>query len=317
MSVPIAFLGLAHVHAHDHLDLIRRRGDLELVAVCPAGDGLVAEVATDLLVDDPAVAADMADLVVVDSPIDRHLELTRLVAEIGRPVFVEKPIGPSLAAAERLAVVVRGADVGFGTGFYFRELPALRRLRRLFREGELGELRSVEGSLGHDGLAQGVFTGAAAWRVDRDRAGVGALGDLGSHLLDWLLWLRPEKSLAVEACRVTRDPDVEVEVAGEVELLWDDGVPAHLGASWTERPGGFRLVLTGTEGTAAVSGGRLTVTGANPSGFKGPDPAAEDALEGFIDSLSGTRDPEAPTLAGSLEVARLLDAAYGAATHAE
>jgi predicted dehydrogenase len=155
-----------------------------------------------------------------------------------------------------------------------------------------------------------VFAGETAWMLDADQAGVGAFGDLGTHLLDTLRWLRPDAALTAQSAYLTTEADQALEVAGTAELTWGEAVPCTVGASWISTPGGLSIRLEGTDATALVEGGSLTVTGADPFSCEWTPPDARDALRAFIAGLRGDLAADLPTTADAITVAELVDAVY-------
>jgi predicted dehydrogenase len=305
----VAVLGLAHVHVPDHLDVVETTPGLRLTAVWD-GTGLHRSRFPELARDGVRVALDDADLAIVDTPTADHEAVVAAVVERGIPLFVEKPLGRDAAEARRIAAMIDAAGMPFATGFFLRCLPALHGVRDLVRDGRLGDLIRVDAGFTHDGLRSGAFAGETAWMLDADQAGVGAFGDLGTHLLDALRWLRPNAALTVRGARRTTATDQALEVAGTAELTWGEAVPCTVGASWISGPGGLSIRLEGTDATALVDGGRLTVTGPEPLRREGTPPDARDALRAFVAGLRGDPAADLPTTADSIAVAELVDEVY-------
>src|SRR5690606_8110375 len=139
-----------------------------------------------------------------------------------------------------LADRIAAAGVPVHTAMFLRCAPALRRVRELLEQGALGALTAVHARFAHPGLEDGAFSGAAAWMLERRHGGGGAFADLGVHLVDLLLWLRPGEPLAVRGAHLVRRPGVQGDAGGAALLAWGR-VPAVLHAGWTSRPGGFGL----------------------------------------------------------------------------
>ena len=82
-------------------------------------------------------------------------------------------------------------------GFNYRRVPALVLARQLVAEGRLGQLRHVRGAYLQDWLVDPAVP--LAWRMRRERAGSGALGDIGAHVIDLAQYLTGEKVSALSA----------------------------------------------------------------------------------------------------------------------
>src|SRR6202040_1953795 len=91
----------------------------------------------------------------------------------------------TLAEAEAMAAAAaRAASRGVRamTGFNYRRVPAMALARQLVTDGRIGQIRHVRASYLQDWLVDPSFP--LTWRLQRERAGSGALGDLGAHLVD-------------------------------------------------------------------------------------------------------------------------------------
>ena len=187
--IGFGWMGRAHTTAYarvpHHVDgAVRPR----LVMVADGVPGRSAEAAErfgfesatldwrDLLTD-PRVEA-----VSVTAPNFLHLELGRAVAEAGRHLWIEKPVGLSLADAEGVADAVAKAAVTGVVGFNYRHAPAVEKARRLVANGAIGEITHCRVRLFSDYAAHP--DGALTWRYERGGGGNGVLGDLASHGVD-------------------------------------------------------------------------------------------------------------------------------------
>jgi predicted dehydrogenase len=120
-------------------------------------------------------------------PNHLHEEPTIAALEAGIPVLCEKPLAPTLDAAERMAEAAANAAVPTACAFNYRFLPAIQYARTLIEDGEIGEIRHVRGRYLQDWLVDPEELWS--WRNDAALAGSGALGDLGSHTLDLVQFL--------------------------------------------------------------------------------------------------------------------------------
>ena len=133
---------------------------------------------------------DDIDIVDICTPGHLHAELAIAALEAGKHVIVEKPLANSVAEAELMAAAAaaaRARGVQSMVGFNYRRLPALALARRFIAEGRLGEVRQVRLSYLQDWLADA--NAPMSWRLRRETAGSGAIGDLASHAVDQVLFL--------------------------------------------------------------------------------------------------------------------------------
>ncbi|MBC9734379.1 Gfo/Idh/MocA family protein [Nocardioides marmotae] len=128
---------------------------------------------------------DDVDLVDVCTPGDTHAEIAVAALEAGKHVLCEKPLANTVAEAEQMvAAAERAAAHGVRAmvGFTYRRVPAVALARRLVEQGRIGEVRHVRAQYLQDWIADP--EAPLSWRLDRERAGSGALGDIGAHIID-------------------------------------------------------------------------------------------------------------------------------------
>ncbi|MFE7930935.1 Gfo/Idh/MocA family protein [Streptomyces sp. NPDC057456] len=126
---------------------------------------------------DPRVRA-----VSITAPNFLHREIGVAMAEAGKHIWIEKPVGLSPSDARAVADAVAKAGVQGTVGFNYRNAPAVERARDLIAAGELGTVTHVRVRLFSDYAAHP--DGALTWRYERERGGSGVLGDLASHGVD-------------------------------------------------------------------------------------------------------------------------------------
>ncbi|AXG82999.1 Gfo/Idh/MocA family protein [Streptomyces paludis] len=146
------------------------------------------------------------DVQVVDvcTPGDSHAEIAIAALEAGKHVLCEKPLANSVAEAEamvRAAEAARTRGQLAMVGFNYRRVPAVSYARKLIEAGRLGALRHVRVTYLQDWLADP--EAPLTWRLDRERAGSGALGDLGAHIVDLAQFLAGEPIAGVSALSET------------------------------------------------------------------------------------------------------------------
>ena len=150
------------------------------------------------------VARDDVDVVDVCTPGDTHAEIAVAALEAGKHVLCEKPLANSVAEAEAMAKAAKAArarGVRSMVGFTYRRVPAIKLARNLVADGKLGEVRHVRAQYLQDWLIDP--QAPLSWRLDKTRAGSGALGDIGAHIIDLTQYITGERIVGVSAIMET------------------------------------------------------------------------------------------------------------------
>ncbi|UVJ41503.1 Gfo/Idh/MocA family protein [Arthrobacter sp. CJ23] len=191
-----AFMGKAHsnawrnvasffdVPAFEQKVLVGR--DAGQVAASAARYGW-AEYATDWR---SVLERDDIHIVDICAPGWMHAEIAVAALAAGKHVLVEKPLANTLAEAEAMTAAARSArkyGVQSMIGFNYRRVPALALARELIAEGRLGTVRHIRAAYLQDWLSD--EESPMTWRLNKETAGSGALGDIASHAIDQVLFL--------------------------------------------------------------------------------------------------------------------------------
>ncbi|MGI5135821.1 Gfo/Idh/MocA family protein [Streptomyces sp. CA-106110] len=134
---------------------------------------------------DPRVGA-----VSIAAPNFLHREIGVAMAEAGKHIWIEKPVGLTADDARAVADAVAKAGVQGAVGFNYRNAPAVAAARDLIASGDIGAVTHVRIRLFSDYAAHP--EGALTWRYERERGGSGVLGDLASHGVDLARFLLGE-----------------------------------------------------------------------------------------------------------------------------
>ncbi|MGW4733763.1 Gfo/Idh/MocA family protein [Streptomyces shenzhenensis] len=209
--VGYAFMGAAHSQGWRTVgrvfDLPRRP---VLAAIC-GRDGAAVRAAADrhgwaaAETDWRAlIARDDVDLVDICTPGDSHAEIALAALAAGKHVLCEKPLANTVAEATAMTRAAEEAEARGQVamvGFNYRRLPATALARRMVAEGRIGTLRHVRVSYLQDWLVdpQSPLT----WRLRKEQAGSGSLGDLGAHIVDLAQYLAGERLAGVSALTET------------------------------------------------------------------------------------------------------------------
>ncbi|WP_241153835.1 Gfo/Idh/MocA family protein [Nocardioides pantholopis] len=221
-----AFMGAAHSQAWRSAP---RFFDLPLdpvmALVCGRDAGRAADAATRLgwAASESdwrrAVTREDIDLVDICTPGDSHAEIAVAALEAGKHVLCEKPLANTVAEAEEMAAAAeRAAAHGVRTmvGFTYRRVPAVALARQLVAAGRIGELRHVRAQYLQDWIADP--EAPLTWRLDKERAGSGALGDIGAHVIDLAQHIAGDRILEVSGQLDTFVKERPLLAAGGVGL---------------------------------------------------------------------------------------------------
>lgn len=206
---------------------------------------------------------DDVDILDICTPGHLHAELALAALAAGKHVLVEKPLANTVLESEQMvaaAATARAAGVQSMVGFNYRRVPALALARSLIHQGRIGTVRQVRLSYLQDWLADA--DAPMTWRLRKEAAGSGALGDLGSHAVDQLRFLLGEPVSAVSGTLRTfvgeRDgpggPErVTVDDAAWATLHTPSGVAASLEVSRmaTGRKNALQIEVYGSCGSIA------------------------------------------------------------------
>ena len=276
--VGYAFMGRAHSLAWN---TVGRVFDLplrpRLAAIC-GRDKAAAEAAAGRLGWAAAetdwralIARDDVQLVDIAAPGDLHAPIAIAALAAGKHVLCEKPLANTLAEAEAMRAAAddaypRGARAM--VGFNYRRVPALALARRLVEQGRIGRLRHFRAVYLQDWLADA--DAPMTWRMRAERAGSGALGDLGAHVVDLARYLTGDELTGVCALSETfvrERPLADGPGSGTVTVddavlftgRLDSGALASFEVTRyaTGRKNGLRVELNGSAGSLAFDLERL------------------------------------------------------------
>jgi len=136
------------------------------------------------LIADPDVNA-----IYVATPPDAHEDYTRLAAQVGKPVYVEKPMARTYDECKRMVHLCRQGGSKLFVAYYRRSLPRFLKVKELLENRAIGHVRMVNVRLYQPTEKADHDPAKLPWRVIPDIAGAGKFLDLASHTLDLLDFL--------------------------------------------------------------------------------------------------------------------------------
>lgn len=134
------------------------------------------------VIEDPEI-----DIVDISTPNDSHAEIALAAAEAGKHIFCEKPIARTSEEAKKMLDAVEEAGVKNMLAFNYRRTPAVALAKKFIDEGAIGKILNFRGTYLQDWSADPASP--LSWRFQKKIAGSGALGDIGTHVIDMARYL--------------------------------------------------------------------------------------------------------------------------------
>ena len=174
------------------------------------------------------------DAVDIMLPHDLHEQFTIEALGAGRHVLLEKPIAPTLEAADRILAAAEQAGTVFMVGENTQYWPEVVKAQQLINDGAIGDIITARACLA-DILHQHWYTGDNPWRYDKQRVGGGVVIDGGSH------WIRPLRMWLGEIDQVIAVLDypvkhVQGETLARALLRFESGIVAGFDAMTLDSP---------------------------------------------------------------------------------
>jgi len=263
------FMGKAHSNAYKTLAYMTWPPPLmpQLVSIAGRNAEAVAGAArrygfTDSVTDWRSIIADDRVGVFDNSgPNNFHSEPTIAAAEAGKHVICEKPLGRTADESYETWKRVDATGVKAMVAFNYRFVPAVRLARMIIESGELGEIFHFRGSYLQEWIIDADFP--MVWRLDKDVAGSGALGDLGAHVIDLARYLVGEiDAVSAHTRTFVKDREgqaVTVDDAVESVVDFSNGAVGTIEATRfaSGRKNGLTFEINGSKGSLSFDIERL------------------------------------------------------------
>ncbi|MFB3881495.1 MAG: Gfo/Idh/MocA family protein [Armatimonadota bacterium] len=259
--IKVGVIGLGRSGWELHAEPLSRMSGYQVVAVCEQAQQRLEELASKLGArpyrDPEGMIADAeVELVVVAVPGSLHTPLTVAALNAGKHVVVEKPMANTLAEAEQMLAAAEAAGRTL-TVFHNRRWDRdYQLLKALVRQGELGELLTLDSRVmtyGPEWTSYGVSYFNPTWRIQAAFGG-GFLADWGPHLVEQCLDLIGEWPLRVTCQLRSHLWAKEVEDYFNVRLEMPSGLLVTLEGSNNARLPLPRWFVVGTQGTLVADG---------------------------------------------------------------
>ncbi len=245
----IGIIGCGRIAREGHLPYLKTNKNAEVVAVVDISEKNRAEVCRKF--DIPAEFADAVEMmesaqpdgVLICTPNWVHRELTLAAAARGINVFCEKPMAVSAAEAQEMVEACAAAGVTLQMGMVKRFDRGINTIKKMAASGDLGNVSqinttsiSIAPSL--DGpLYETIFRWAESlgvnmkeklglWRMSDTRTGGGQLLEMGTHLMDLVLYFAGEKPSEWGGHISVKRSDMVFEDQGAVTMKFPSGIIA-------------------------------------------------------------------------------------------
>jgi predicted dehydrogenase len=191
-TIRVGIVGGGGIARHYHLPSYARFDEVRVVAaadVSPAAlQALKEEHGLERLYKDYREMLDREalDLISVCTSNDMHHPVVMAAIERGLHIYCEKPLALTHAEAQEMTEAAEAAGIRTGVNFSHRRTPASRLAQEIIASGALGAIHYASAIYAAGGAAYAQRPGT--WRNVREKAGFGGLGDMGSHVLDMMMW---------------------------------------------------------------------------------------------------------------------------------
>jgi len=198
----------------------------------------------DAIRDNPEI-----DVVYVITPPATHPDFSVRAANLGKHVFSEKPMAPTVSDCQRMIDVCRKNHRSLGVGYRCHFENHNLRAIQACRSGELGKITSITSDHGFN-------IGHGQWRTEKALAGGGSMMDIGIYSLNALRYLSGGEPKEVVAT-ITNPPDddrfKDVEDTVDFSLVFPSGLVGHgtSGYSWQQGKNQYKVV--GEKGTLVAN----------------------------------------------------------------
>jgi len=188
------FMGKAHSNAYRALPMFFPKSiQPKMKAICGRNEEAVSEAAKQFGWEEyttdwkDLLKRDDIDLIDINAPSNVHKEIAIEAAKAGKHLYCEKPLAFTLKDSREMLQAAEKAGVKHMVGFNYRFTPAVILAKKLIEEGRLGEIYHYRAWFLQDWITDPDYP--LVWRLQKEIAGSGALGDLGAHLIDMAHYL--------------------------------------------------------------------------------------------------------------------------------
>jgi UDP-N-acetylglucosamine 3-dehydrogenase len=234
----VGVIGCGSIAQHRHLPEYKSNKTVELIAVCDINEERAKTVAERYDVKaytnyEELLSSGSVDAVSVCTPNYLHAPISIAALNAGIHVLCEKPMATSKEEAEAMIAASKESGKKLMIGHNQRFVPSHQKARQLIQSGEIGKIYSFRTAFGHGGPEGWSVEGKEGWFFQKEKAFVGAMGDLGIHKADLIRYVLGEEITEVGSFVETSAKDfADVDDNAVCVLKTESGIIGTLAASW-------------------------------------------------------------------------------------
>ena len=195
------------------------------------------------------LADDTIDAIINTTPNNIHLETTRQAANVGKHVFLDKPIANSVGEGMEIAKICREANIKLSIGFQRRRENQFRWVHEEIKAGRFGKIVQAEANISRDRLGQ--FE-ADHWRYTAEGMPGGVMLQIGPHYVDVMeMLMGPIMEVSGMLSQLVLPGD-NPDVAGLV-MKHENGAISTLNAGYASAGENYVMNIYGKEASALYS----------------------------------------------------------------
>lgn len=237
-KLKVAVIGCGSIARHRHLIEYAANPDVEIAAVCDIVKERAEEIAGEYQAKAYTSYEELLDKEDVDAvsvclPNYLHAAVSIAALNAGKHVLCEKPMATSRVEAEDMIKAAEENGKKLMIGHNQRFVPSHQKAKQLIENGEIGKIYSFRTAFGHGGPEGWSIDGRDSWFFEKEKAFIGAMGDLGVHKADLMRYLLGEEFSEVAAfVETSAKGETDVDDNAALVLKSESGIIGTLAASW-------------------------------------------------------------------------------------
>lgn len=238
-QLKIGVIGCGSIAQHRHLPEYAANANVKIVAVCDINEERAKKIAEKYGAAaytsyEELVKSGTVDAVSVCTPNYLHAPISIAALEAGLHVLCEKPMAISQKEAEDMIAAANASGKKLMIAHNQRFVASHQKAKQLIESGEIGKIYSFRTAFGHPGPEKWSVDGKESWFFQKEKAFIGAMGDLGVHKTDMLRYVLGEEITEVGAFVETSAKSfADVDDTAVCVLKTESGIIGTLAASWS------------------------------------------------------------------------------------